>query len=258
MRAMLEFEKIMLNTKLRSLFFKDLLKFLFSRAPYRVEIDGASLLIHPRSMVYIILRETFVHQIYKPGRDIGKVDVILDLGAYIGDFSVWASKAFHPRTIIALEPNGSFFELLQRNIELNELSNVVHAINQAIYNKESTLAESVFMRDSSASYFNEDPSGKTKATTLSNLLAVHEIEMVDYFKMDIEGAEKFVLVDENRPIFGDRVRFVSFETHEKWGFGKREALAYFDSLGYEVIQTGERGPYNQFEAYNPRFFARGE
>lgn len=209
-------------------------------------------------MVYIILRETFVQQIYKPRRDIGNVEVVIDLGAYIGDFSVWASKMFHPQTIIALEPNGIFFELLQRNIELNKLSNVVRAIQRAIYNKESMLSESAFMRDSSVSYFKEDPLGKTKTTTLSTLLAVHEIEKVDYFKMDIEGAEKFVLVDENRPIFANRVRFVSFETHEKWGFGKREALAYFDSLGFEIIQTGARGPYNQFEAYNLHFFARGE
>jgi FkbM family methyltransferase len=58
-------------------------------------------------------------------------DTVIDVGAHVGAISLYLAKKYPFITVYALEPEPSHFECLQRNIELNGVSNVV-ALNKAI------------------------------------------------------------------------------------------------------------------------------
>jgi FkbM family methyltransferase len=59
---------------------------------------------------------------------IRRGQLIVDLGAYVGGYSVRASKL--GAEVISIEPDKKNFSILRRNIELNKCS-TIHVINLA-------------------------------------------------------------------------------------------------------------------------------
>src|SRR5207247_9671457 len=74
---------------------------------------------------YQFLMEVYVLDTYRSGL-LRKNDIVLDLGAGIGDFSVLASKKIGPLgKVIAVEPNPEDYRLLEKNIKINNCLNVI-------------------------------------------------------------------------------------------------------------------------------------
>ena len=61
---------------------------------------------------------------------VKKDDVVLDAGAFIGDFTVKVARK--AKEVVAVEPLPWAFEVLKRNVEMNNLKNVV-LLNKALY-----------------------------------------------------------------------------------------------------------------------------
>jgi predicted O-methyltransferase YrrM len=62
---------------------------------------------------------------FRHGIAIRPGDTVLDVGANIGLFSLYASRlSHHQATIFAFEPIPTTFEILQRNIERHRLHNI--------------------------------------------------------------------------------------------------------------------------------------
>ena len=69
-------------------------------------------------------------------------DVVIDVGAHIGRYTIIASKRVGPNgKVIAIEADPSNFEMLNRNIQLNRLANVTTLNYVGIFqrNKNKTL-----------------------------------------------------------------------------------------------------------------------
>ncbi len=95
--------------------------------PYRFR-NGASLQI-ARALDHVPLIEIFLRQ------DYGQIEdraVILDLGANIGVFSVYAASHARGVQVYAYEPWPAFFELLQANIRRNGQEKIVRCYNFAV------------------------------------------------------------------------------------------------------------------------------
>jgi hypothetical protein len=60
-------------------------------------------------------------------------------------------------------------------------------------------------------------------------------------KIDIEGAEKYLLTEENAPLFQRRVGYILLETHSLNDFRVEQAVAYLSGLGFRLAMT--RTPY---------------
>jgi FkbM family methyltransferase len=66
-------------------------------------------------------------------------DIVIDVGAYIGPYTIIASKRVGENgKVVAIEADPDNFDLLNRNIQLNKLSNVI-ALNYAVYSKEKKV-----------------------------------------------------------------------------------------------------------------------
>ncbi|VVB81239.1 Methyltransferase FkbM domain protein [uncultured archaeon] len=114
---------------------------------------------------------------------IKKGDIIVDSGAYLGYFTVFAAKKVGDSgKVIAFEPDPVNFEILKKKTA--SLKNVV-LIKKALFNKEteqhwnSSFAKSAFGKEG---YI-------VNCSTLDKELEKLGIKHVDFLKMDIEGAE---------------------------------------------------------------------
>ena len=62
-----------------------------------------------------------------------KEDTVLDAGAFVGDFTVKIAREV--KEVVAVEPLPWAFEILKRNVEVNELKNVT-LVNKALYDAD--------------------------------------------------------------------------------------------------------------------------
>jgi FkbM family methyltransferase len=103
--------------------------------------------------------------------------------------------------VVAIEANPSNFEMLNRNIKLNRLTNII-SLNNAVYSKETKiklylpgeeLGHTTYNTVMSDRAKNEDKFVEVSANTLDYLLQLNEITDVNWVKIDVEGAEFEVL-----------------------------------------------------------------
>jgi FkbM family methyltransferase len=134
-------------------------------------------------------------------------DIVVDVGAHIGKYTIIASKSVGTNgTVVAIEADPDNFDLLKRNIQLNKLSNVI-ALNYAAYSEEKRIKLYLPSRggeESSYTKYNtvmsdrahgEEKFLEVKANTLDSLLLSNMVkqEQVNWIKIDVEGAEYEVL-----------------------------------------------------------------
>src|SRR5215217_4067112 len=132
-------------------------------------------------------------------------DIVIDVGAHIGPYTLKASKLVGLNgKVVAIEAAPENFDILNRNIQLNKLTNVI-ALNYAAYSKEDKIRLYLLKgKESSYTKYNTvmtDRAGNEKrfvevqANTLDYLLQSNGIkhEQVNWIKIDVEGAEFDVL-----------------------------------------------------------------
>jgi FkbM family methyltransferase len=110
-------------------------------------------------------------------------ETILDGGANIGLFTIWAHAWFPRAHIVCYEPDRENLLQLQRNCELNRLAAEIHA--QALWSHTTMLY--YHARSSFDGYVDEEPPGIAIPGQLP------EIPRACWLKLDIEGGEYTVL-----------------------------------------------------------------
>jgi FkbM family methyltransferase len=135
-------------------------------------------------------------------------DIVIDIGAYIGSYTIMASKSIGEKgKVVAIEADPNNYDMLIRNINLNTLTNAM-TLNYAVYSKE-TMIKLYIPTTVNGSYseyakyntvMSQRAHGEQKfvevnADTLDNLLLQNDInyEAVNWIKIDVEGAEFEVL-----------------------------------------------------------------
>lgn len=124
--------------------------------------------------------------------DIGPADVVVDVGAFIGEFTIPAAK--HADTIVAIEPTPSSYEFLSRNTA--SIANVITV--QALLNdtprrvrfniSDNPTESSIFEVDNGTATAKNLP-----ANRLDNLLQEMGYKSIDFLKLEAEGSEPEIL-----------------------------------------------------------------
>lgn len=152
------------------------------------------------------LTEIFVDNCYDPHSK--NVHQVLDLGANIGLFSVWAWINFPNCIIHSYEPDPEIYKLLEKN--LSPLSNV-KTFNRAIADKEGTIEFYVSKRSFSSSIYPLSGSKVISIPTKKLDQVISDIGgTVDLMKIDIEGAE-FSVLENSKQL--DKINFIVGEVH---------------------------------------------
>lgn len=140
--------------------------------------------------LYHSLVEIFQEKIYK--QDLPPNSYILDCGANIGLSAIYLKSICPTATIESFEPDSQNFELLKKNVESSNLTNV-HLHKKAVWNENTTLK---FVNDGSLSS-RVDMSSSNNETIGVEAVRLRDFmtKTIDFLKIDIEGAEYTVLKD---------------------------------------------------------------
>lgn len=124
--------------------------------------------------------------------NLNQDDCFIDVGANVGFYSLMASK--RTSNILAIEASPKTFNILKKNIALNDLT--VNAINIGLSDKEETLmlSKEDGRNSGGQSFINAGIEGiEVKCQPLLKVLEKNNIKKIKLMKMDIEGFEYKVL-----------------------------------------------------------------
>lgn len=189
------------------------------------------------------VKETFVDQFYtRYGVPVQEGWTVVDIGAGIGDYSLYAAHGNRAGAIYAYEPFHESYELLKCNLALNGIENV-HTRQQAVWGAagevQLDLSSGEPLQISSSERVDRNSAaGKTcvDAVTLPHLLREERIEKIDLLKLDCEGAEYEIFFKAPADVFG-KIERVIMEYHDLDETRNHRALIrFFNEQGYAVIR----------------------
>lgn len=193
--------------------------------------------------------------------------LIIDLGAQIGLFSVYASNK--AKKIFSFEPVPENYKLMLKNIELNKLENKIVPFNLAVSDKKEK--QKIFLSEKNSAghsiygYLEEEKnnSGYAKkfleaksfskknyvnadSISLSGIFKKNGIKQCDLLKADIEGAEYKVFYNLPDNLF-KKIKKIVMECHniDKNKNNSASLIEFLKLKGYKVkciksILFGER------------------
>jgi FkbM family methyltransferase len=138
-------------------------------------------------------------------------DTVIDIGAHIGRYTITSSKQVgNTGKVVAIEADPDNFQLLKRNIVLNNLTNVL-PLNYAVFSTRTRMK--LYEQSASAKYNSLmlARAAKTKnyvevnADTLDSILKLNEVNQVNWIKIDVEGAEFEVLKGSTKTLSTENV-----------------------------------------------------
>ncbi len=131
-------------------------------------------------------------------------NVVFDIGANVGYYTVIASKLVGNKgKVYAFEPDKRNFNLLKRNLFLNNCQNV-EIINKAIGAKNKTAFLKLDSGNFGESTLSEKGNVPVEIVTLDSFCRSKNIKIVDLIKIDVEGGEKDVLSGGNNLFEGNQ------------------------------------------------------
>lgn len=130
--------------------------------------------------------------------------VMLDIGANIGNHSLYFAIERNAKKIYACEPIPETFNVLKKNVEINNLENVIIPLNIALSDCNTNADIKEFnIRFMGAAQIDENINGNIDVKTVDSL----DIEeKIDFIKIDVEGHEIKVLegarktIEKNKPV----------------------------------------------------------
>ncbi len=189
-----------------------------------------------KSLEYLFHEIFVLGEYHYAGKDYNPA-VIYDCGANIGMTMLFFKIMYPEAKVVSFEPNPSAFYYLKKNIDHNRFKNVfAHQVALSDSNGELDL------------YFDDDTlvtgsldqererfgkSVKVKAAKLSDFYA--QESKIDLLKMDVEGAEHFImqeLVKSNMLLKPERY-LIEYHNHEKLD-EYRSFLSIFAESKYKV------------------------
>ena len=171
-------------------------------------------------------------------------DTVFDVGANVGSWTRMASERFPGATIHSFELSGSTYEHLCANladIPSAKLNNI------GLSDSEEVLTYKDYGVDSGVNTILVDANyhdrkvkpelREGRVSTGDNYCAQHDIERIDFLKIDVEGAESLVLAGFESMLGKSAVRLVQFEygyTNGDAHFLMKDFYKFFGRFGYVV------------------------
>lgn len=197
--------------------------------------------------IKLIGNPTWVRKSYTPiGFEIKKGDVVVDIGAHIGTFSIYA--AYCGGVVYSYEPSDFVFGILKKNIKINNLEKSITPFKLSVFGDNKT--NKIYISndwEGQASMFNGWDknllTGEMNVITNVNITNVKTITLkeiidnighIDFLKCDCEGSEYSIFLNTSKTVM-NKINKISLEYHEFGQFKKESLLSFFESMGFDVI-----------------------
>lgn len=193
-----------------------------------------------------MVKEIFFRHVYNPdGFEIGENDVVVDIGANVGVFTIFAATKTKNK-VYAYEPYIRNFEVLKKNTK--GFSNV-KCFSFAV-SKKSGKEKLYLDGDYTVGIlFNRNIHGKLKkyvevtTTSLEKIFEDNKLKKIDFLKMDCEGSEGDIL--KSTPInYLKKIKKISLEFHDNVSSLKHDGIIkLLKSAGFVTKLNWQKGSF---------------
>ena len=165
-------------------------------------------------------------------------DIIVDIGAGIGEFTLWCADA--GARVVAFEPDPRAFECLSRNTAIQpEVSAHPYAlwkerIDLRLHGSPDTRQSSL-IEDGRAN----ERSADVEAWPLDALRFMVELAVIDFMKIAGEGVEPEILAGAHRTLRRTRILAVNVATNARRKNLKSRVEAALDTVGFRPLPNGQ-------------------
>lgn len=206
------------------------------------------------SALSVVVDEIFLLNKYNPEHlKIRKGDIVVDIGANIGAFSLMAAH-FGASKVFSYEPEINTFKMMKKNIEINHLRNI-YIRNLALSDKNTK--RKLFLRDEDGknslfknSYEKGSKNFKiVKSINLENIFTNEKITKIDFLKIDCEGAEGLIIKSTPSYIW-KQIDKISMEYHDMFSpMSHEEIISLLKKSGYEIESINYNDGFGYIYAY---------
>jgi FkbM family methyltransferase len=180
-------------------------------------VDGLKITMRRNYSDASTLAEIFLDNCYARELALPENPIVVDVGGFIGDFSLYAVKRLNARRVIVCEPSPRNWALLLKNIADNGYEARIEPVNKAVTDGGNAMMniEAPDEQQCMVSAYSpaDQPLTVVPGISLSQLLHDHGIESVDLLKIDCEGGEYAILDGTPTEVF-KRIRNIVFEYHD--------------------------------------------
>ena len=175
-----------------------------------------------------------------------KLNTILDIGGHIGSFSLLSNKFLSKNgRQLVFEPVSENFNLIKKNIFINNLKNFIKPFNFAVSNKSGSAKIFISSDNTGGSRLDiPDLSSKTfeivKVTTLEEITKDNKINFIDLIKIDVEGSEHSIVLSSKK-ILINKAKYIICEAGGSYAGNSNDVLDFFRNNQFEVSYRGNEG-----------------
>jgi len=172
-----------------------------------------------------------------PNTHWDQLRTIVDVGAHVGSFTVWAALRAPNARCLAIEPNPETFALLQQNIRDNGLEDRVTAVNMAVAGQAGSGTLELLDHSLGTRLARNGGGGVSVAiSTVQDLIAGARMSAVDLLKVDCEGMEYEVLAMMD-PAQLRQIETLACEYHPQPGHDVTELDAVLSTAGFRLQRS---------------------
>lgn len=199
-------------------------------------------MFHARAKTFDVnaIEEVWVLGIYTPpGFEIHSGDTVVDVGAHIGSFTIYAARHASAGRVFAFEPTDENYAQLTSNLTTNAVTNVV--ATRAAVSTTSGPRQMFMQADDHVghSLYPDAAAGArqitVETTNLQDFFKRHGITHVDFLKLDCEGAEFEILLNASDALLAT-IEKISMEVHAGPSRDPLTLQQFLELKGYRVTR----------------------
>jgi len=204
-----------------------------------------------------IISETFGNKRYTLFKDIKKNDIVVDIGAYIGDFTILARSK--EARVFAFEPIEENYEKLRENISLNNAWNV-QTYQKAVSDLEGKEKIQVHKIKTISSLIKSDkinqqsPKIETREITTTTLSQIIKLtKQIDFLKIDTEGNEADIILSTPREDLL-KIKYIAMEStdYQETYHKNVRLMTYLIACGFKLKVLTHNNDLNCIKIYAER------
>ena len=216
--------------------------------------SGVEFTVSNKNSALPIIVGIFHYKEYGELRDIGNSPTIVDLGANIGAFTLFALSRIPKARVYAYEPNPDSFRFLTKSVERNGFTSRATLVNKAVAGTEGVrtlyVTKELSGTDTLYDHRPDNRPVEVLCITLERIFEENGISICDLMKVDVEGAEYEILLSAPDHILS-RIKKIVMEWHLiDPRYGINDLTSFLRSKGFVIkMDTPFRGILT---ATNPR------
>lgn len=177
----------------------------------------------------------------KLNTSFGKPHIIIDAGSNIGLTSLYFSYHLKHIEVYAIEPDVNNFEILQENCSNPQKGTKFVVLNNSLaesQGKSFFINNPDHLQSDWAKRTEENNEGNIKGITIGEIIKQYSLPYISLLKIDIEGAEYFILQAKNDLEFLKTTFIIALEIHDEF-VARNDIYQILITHGFLIFENKE-------------------